>query len=34
MFPPVELLSLPLIQLCDDVGERALNPRDNHWKVE
>lgn len=34
MFSPVELLSFPLIQLCDDVGEGAINPGNNHCKVE
>lgn len=27
---PVEFLSFSLIQLCDDVGEGAINPGDNH----
>lgn len=30
---PVEFLSFSLIQLCDDVGEGAINPGDNHWKM-
>lgn len=34
MFSPVELLSFPLIQFCDDVGEGAINPGNNHCKVE
>lgn len=31
---PVKLLSLPLIQLCDDVGEGAINPGNNHCKAD
>lgn len=34
MFPPVELLSFPLIQFCDDVGKGAIDPGNNHCKVE
>lgn len=34
MFPPVELLSFPLIQFCDDVSKGAIDPGNNHCKVE
>lgn len=33
VFSPVKLLSFSLIQLCDDVGEGAVDPGDDHWKV-
>lgn len=33
-FPPVELLPFPFIQLCDDVGESAINPGNNHCEIQ
>lgn len=30
MFLPVELLSFPLIKLCYDVGEGAIDPGNDH----
>lgn len=34
LFSPVELLTLSLIQLRDDVGESAIDPGNNHCRVK
>lgn len=34
MFSPVELLSFPFIQFCDNVSEGAINPGNNDCKSE